>query len=42
MALLKSNLSEYKNGYQILTESMDSLSFERVIEFLKQKNLITK
>ena len=38
----KSNLSEYKNGYQILTESMDSLSFEEVMKFLNEKNLITK
>ena len=38
----KSNLSAYKNGYQILTESMDSLSFERVMEFLNEKNLIAK
>ena len=38
----KSNLSAYKNGYQILTESMDSLSFERVMEFLYEKNLIAK
>ena len=38
----KSNLSEYKNGYKILTESMDSLSFERVIDFLNEKILTTK
>ncbi len=38
----KSNLSEYKNGYQLLTESMDSLSFEKVVEFLNEKILTTK
>ncbi len=38
----KSNLSEYKNGYQILTKSMDSLSFERVVDFLNKKILTTK
>ncbi len=38
----KSNLSEYKNGYQILTKTMDSLSLERVIDFLNKKILNTK
>ena len=38
----KSNLSEYKNGYQILTKSMNSLSIKRVIDFLNEKILITK
>tara|TARA_B100001057_G_scaffold184260_1_gene184974 strand:+ start:5441 stop:6376 length:936 start_codon:yes stop_codon:yes gene_type:complete len=38
----KSNLSEYKNGYRILNNSIDSLSLDYVIDFLNEKNLITK
>ena len=38
----KSNLSEYKNAYKILTDSMDSLSIESVIDFLNKKKLISK
>ena len=38
----KSNLSEYKNAYKILTDSMDVLSMEKVINFLNEKKLISK
>ncbi len=38
----KSNLSEYKNAYKILTDSMDSLSLEKVLDFLNEKKLISK
>ncbi len=38
----KSNLSEYKNAYKILSETMDSLSLEKVIDFLNEKKLISK
>ncbi len=38
----KSNLSEYKNGYKILTDSMNNLSVERVLGFIKKKKLINE
>ena len=38
----KSNLSEYKNGYNILNEPIKNLSIERVIDFLKVKKLISE
>ena len=38
----KSNLSEYKNAYKILTDSMDKLSIKTVIDFLNEKKLISK
>ena len=36
------NLSEYKNAYKILTDSMDKLSIKTVIDFLNEKKLISK
>ena len=38
----KSNLSEYKNGYKILTDTMDSISVKKVLDFLHEKKLINK
>ncbi len=38
----KSNLSEYRNAYKILSQTMDSLSLEKVIDFLNEKKLISK
>ena len=38
----KSNLSEYKHGHYILSESMESISVNYVIDFLNDKKLINK
>ena len=38
----KSNLSEYKNAYTILSDTMDSISVIKVLEFLKDNKLINK
>ena len=38
----KSNLSEYKNAYTILTNTMDSISVEQVLDFLHNSKLINK
>ena len=38
----KSNLSEYKNAFTILTDSMELLSIEKVRDFLYEKKLISK
>ncbi len=38
----KSNLSEYKNGYQILSDSMELISFEEVINFINNKKLVSE
>ena len=38
----KSNLSEYKNGYNILIDSITNLSIESVLDFLKVKKLISE
>ncbi len=36
----KSNLSEYKNGYTILSDTMDSISVKKVLDFLNDKKFI--
>ena len=41
-AISKSNLSEYENGHHILSDTMDSISVNQVLGFLKDKNLINK
>ena len=38
----KSNLSEYKNAYTILTDTMDSISVKKVLDFLHDSKLINK
>ena len=38
----KSNLSEYKNAYTILTDTMDSISVKKVLDFLQDSKLINK
>ncbi len=38
----KSNLSEYENGYKILTHSMNSLSLKQAIDFIKENKLISE
>ena len=38
----KSNLSEYKNAYRILTDTMDSISVKKVLDFLQDSKLINK
>ncbi len=38
----KSNLSEYKNGYKILSKNMESISVSNVLDFLNKKKLIDK
>ncbi|MDC3017008.1 hypothetical protein OAZ90_00305 [Pelagibacteraceae bacterium] len=38
----KSNLSEYKNAYTILTDTMDSISVKQVLDFLQDSKLINK
>jgi len=38
----KSNLSEYKNAYTILTDTMDSISVKTVLDFLHDSKLINK
>ena len=41
-AISKSNLSEYKNGYTILGDTMKSISVKKVLDFLNKKKLIDK
>ena len=36
----KSNLSEYKNGYTILSDTMGSISVKKVLDFLNDKKFI--
>tara|TARA_B000000532_G_scaffold135190_1_gene108456 strand:- start:34 stop:981 length:948 start_codon:yes stop_codon:yes gene_type:complete len=38
----KSNLSEYKNSYYILSDTMESISVKYVLDFLNDKKLINK
>ena len=38
----KSNLSEYKNGYTILSDNMKSISVKKVLDFLNNKKLTDK
>ena len=38
----KSNLSEYKNGYTILSDTMNSISVKKVLDFLNDKKLTDK
>ncbi|MDC3075430.1 hypothetical protein OA258_03225 [Pelagibacteraceae bacterium] len=38
----KSNLSEYKNAYTILTDTMDSISVNKVLDFLHDSKLTNK
>ncbi len=38
----KSNLSEYNNGYYILSDTMESISVKNVLDFLNDKKLINK
>ena len=38
----KSNLSEYKNAYNILSDTMDSISVKKVLDFLYDKKLTDK
>ena len=38
----KSNLSEYKNAYTILTDTMDSISVKQVLDFLHDSKLTNK
>ncbi len=38
----KSNLSEYKNGYTILSDTMDSISVKKVLDFLDDIKLTNK
>ena len=38
----KSNLSEYKNGYTILSDKMHSISVKKVLDFLHDKKLINE
>jgi len=38
----KSNLSEYKNGYTILSDTMDSISVKKVLNFLHDIKLTNK
>ena len=38
----KSNLSEYKNGHYILSDSMEAISVNYVLDFLNDKKLINK
>ena len=38
----KSNLSEYKNAYSILCESMDKILVEDVLKYLHENKLINK
>ena len=40
--LSKSNLSEYKNGFMILGNTMQSISVKKVLDFLHKKKLIDK
>ena len=40
--LSKSNLSEYKNGFTILGNTMQSISVKKVLDFLHKKKLIDK
>ena len=41
-AISKSNLSEYKNAHTILTDTMDSISVEQVLDFLHDSKLTNK
>ena len=38
----RSNLSEYNNGYYILSDTMESISVNDVLDFLNKKKLINK
>ena len=38
----KSNLSEYKNSYYILSDTMELISVKYVLDFLNDKKLINK
>ena len=38
----KSNVSEYKNAYTILADTMDSISVKTVLDFLHDSKLINK
>ena len=38
----KSNLSEYKNAFKILSESMDKISVDDVLKYLNENKLINK
>ena len=40
--IAKSNLSEYKNGHYILSDTMQSISVNYVLDYLKDKKLINK
>ena len=40
--IAKSNLSEYKNGHYILSDTMQSISVNYVLDFLNDKKLINK